>query len=80
MDLASLNNFNANVWYRGFKKLNIVTLTSDKIIFSNGDKIEIDGNDIYLNKTLICNDVISENDLMDMYKYYLLKKGYKFLE
>ena len=82
MDLASVKDFKANVWYRGFKLLTVVSINNNKIVFSNADKIFIDENGyIHLNGKLVCTDTeISHVELLEMYKYYLLKKGYKFLD
>ncbi|TXG80916.1 MAG: hypothetical protein E6R13_07315 [Spirochaetes bacterium] len=82
MDLSTIKDFKINVWYRGMKLLTVVSIDDHKIVFSNADKITIgeDGS-IHLNGTLICNDTdINSNQLLDLYKYILIKKGYKFLE
>ncbi len=79
MNLHTLEDFNIECWYRGLKKLKPTDIKDNEITFSNGDKITIQDNNIYLNKQLICNDTITEKELIETYKYYLLKKGYKFL-
>ena len=81
MDLSALKDFKVNVWYRGFKLLSITKIDDNTIIFSNADKIYIDYNGlIHLNGKLLCNmpDMSTEH-VLDMYKWHLTKKGYKFL-
>ena len=79
MDFSLLKNFKLNIWYRGLKILTISSITTNKIIFSNNDIITCINNNIYLNKELICNDTINIDQLMNLYKHILIKKGYKFL-
>lgn len=82
MDLNSLKDFKLNVWYRGARLLSITKIEDNMIVFSNADKINIDSNDfIYLNDKLLCNmPDMSPECVLDMYKWYLKKKGYKFLD
>lgn len=80
MDLASLENFKENIYYRGLKQLYVVNITTDSISFSNKDKIKIEDNNIYLNNKLISNiPDITVNELVEMYIDILKRKGYKFL-
>jgi len=81
MDISLLKDIKINVWYRGSKILTINKIEQNTIHFSNNDKITINNNDIYLNNSLLCNvPNITENELLDIYKWHLLKKGYKFLD
>jgi hypothetical protein len=82
MDISSLKDFKINVWYRGFKLLSVIKINGNTIILSNADKISVgeDGK-IHLNGKMICNmPDISCDDLLNIYKWHLKKKGYKFLE
>lgn len=81
MNLTTIENLKINAWYRGFKLLTVVSIIDNLITISNGDKIKIDDNGhIYLNKVLICTDTeITEEQLIQLYKYLLVKKGYKIL-
>ena len=82
MDISSLKDFKINVWYRGFKLLSVVKINNNTIILSNADKIYIDEDGkIHLNGKMICNmPNISSDDLLNIYKWNLKKKGYKFLD
>lgn len=82
MDISSLKDFKLNIWWRGFKLLSITKLDSNVIIFSNADKINIDNDGkIHLNGKLFCNmPNINADNLLDLYKWHLKKKGYKFLD
>lgn len=79
MDFSSLTNFKLNIYYRGLKILTIKNILNNKIIFSNNDIIYISNNNIFLNKELICNDIITLDELIELYKYNLINRGYKFL-
>jgi len=82
MDISSLKDFKINVWWRGFKLLTVVKLQDNVIIFSNADKIYIDNDGkIHLNGKMICNmPDMNADRMLDMYKWHLTKKGYKFLD
>lgn len=82
MDISSLKDFKVNVWYRGFKLLSVVKIDGNTIVFSNADKIWIDDDGkIHLNGKMVCNmPDVSADDLMNIYRWNLSKKGYKFLE
>lgn len=82
MDLSALKDFKVNVWYRGFKLLTVVKIYDNTIVFSNADKISVDNvGRIHINGTIHCNmpDMNADN-VLDMYKWHLKKKGYKFLD
>lgn len=79
MNLNKFKDLKLNVYYRGIKTITC-EITDNGLIFSNKDKIVIDKNNIYLNGQLISNDPsITENELTELYKYILSKKGYKFI-
>jgi len=82
MDLTSLKDFKLNVWWRGARLLTITKIDNNIIVFSNADKIYIDSNGfIHLNGKLLCNmPDMSPDRILDMYKWHLKKKGYKFLD
>lgn len=79
MDLSTIKDFKINAWYRGMKLITIISYDNNKIVFSNNDKILIKNNEIYLNNSLICNDNITVEQLLELYKYLLIKKGYKII-
>ena len=79
MNLDSFKDFKLDTYYRGIKTITC-EITDNGLIFSNKDKIVIDDNNIYLNGKLISNDpTIDSNELKELYKYHLTKKGYKFI-
>lgn len=81
MNISSIADYNENYWYRGFKKLFIKEYNDIQILFSNNDIIKIEGSNIYLNGKLICSDPdITAEQFLDLYKYILVKKGYKFVD
>lgn len=71
--------FETDVWYRGMKKITIISQNTNKIKFSNNDIISINDNEIYLNNKLICNDEITTDQLLMLYNKDLKKRGYKFI-
>lgn len=82
MDISSLKDYKVNVWYRGFKLLSVVKIDDNTIVFSNADKIYVDNDGkIHLNGKIMCNmpDMSSDN-LMNIYKWKLKQKGYKFID
>lgn len=81
MDLSTLKDFKLNVWWRGYKLLSVTKIEDNIIVFSNADKIYVDSNGlIHLNGKLLCNmPDMSPEHILDMYKWYLKKKGYKFI-
>jgi hypothetical protein len=81
MNIASIKDYTENYWYRGFKKMYIKEYSNNKILFSNNDIIKIENSDIYLNNKLICSDPdITIEQFLELYKYILIKKGYKFTD
>lgn len=82
MDISSLKDFKINVWWRGCKRITVVKLQDNLIVFSNADKIYIDDDGkIHLNGKLISNmPDMSADNVRDMYMWHLKKKGYKFLD
>lgn len=79
--MINLNDikFEIDAWYRGMKKISIKSQTSNTIKFSNNDIIKLNDNEIYLNNKLICNDEITNNQLIQLYTKDLKKRGYKFI-
>jgi hypothetical protein len=79
--MINLNDikFEIDTWYRGMKKISIKSQTSNTIKFSNNDIIKLNDNEIYLNNKLICNDEITNNQLIQLYTKDLKKRGYKFI-
>lgn len=79
MNLPLLKDFSIEVWYKGFKTLSVINITDNSIVFSNNDKIKIIDNNIYLNNNIICNIQLNNDQLIELYKHILIKKGYKFI-
>jgi hypothetical protein len=73
------NDIKLKVWYRNFKIITAVDITDNTVKLSNGDKIFINGNDIFINNKLVCNFKITPNELLELYKHHLVKKGYKLI-
>lgn len=84
LELNKFEFIEYRVYYRGLKT--ITATVSDNgdgnvITYSNGDVIEVkDEYYVYLNDKLIANDpTITTIELEKLYKYILIKRGYKFL-
>lgn len=72
-------DINLNVWYRNFKKITVLSQNDDKIVLSNNDVIKFKNGNTYFNNELICNIDCTDEELVELYKYYLKRKGYKIL-
>ena len=84
MKPINLPDINIEVWKRGGK---LLTITKHKVIgddiccwISNGDKLRWNQSKMWINNNLMY-DCQEGPDLivLDIYKWYLLKNGYKIL-
>lgn len=81
MSVTFPDNFCIDAWYRGDRKITVDQCHDKYTLMSNKDKFTKQGNEIYLNGTLITNmPDINPDDLARIYKYHLKKKGYKIYE
>lgn len=78
--INNIKNIKINAWYRGMKEIKFTKEFKNTLYMSNGDKIKIDNNDIYINNELISNDdSITFDEFLYLYKQHLKKHGYKFI-
>lgn len=81
MSVTFPENFCIDAWHRGSRKITVDQCHHEYTLMSNKDKFTQQGNEIYLNGTLLTNmPNINPEDLARIYKYYLKKKGYKIYE
>jgi len=80
MDLSTLHNFSKDAWYRGHKRIKVLSGTDEVLYFSNNDVVQVKGTELYINKQLVSNipDMTAE-EVIILYINYLKTKGYKFL-
>lgn len=77
---SCIKNINFAVWYRGMKTIKFDKIYRDTYYLTNNDKIQLKGNEIYLNSILITNDPgLSCDEFISLYKSNLLKRNYKFI-
>ena len=77
--IENIKNMKYNAWYRGLKEISFLKEYRNTLYMSNGDKIKIINNDIYLNNELITNDNISFDEFEYIYKTNLKQRGYKII-
>ena len=73
------NDFKLDVWYRNFKCITALEISNNIVKLSNKDKIVIKQTDIYINNKLVCNVEITADELLRLYKYNLINRGYKII-
>ena len=84
MEAINLPDINIEVWKRGSKVLTIIRhkVIEDTICcwISNGDKLKWNQSKMWINNNLVydCQDG-PDLIILDLYKWYLLKNGYKIL-
>jgi hypothetical protein len=80
MDLSALQNFSKDAWYRGHKRIKVLSGTDKVLHFSNSDVVQVKDDGLYINKQLVSNipDMTAE-EVIILYTNYLKTKGYKFL-
>lgn len=84
MNSVNLPKIEIEVWKRGSKLLKII---KHKVIngdiccwINNGDKLRWNQNKMWINDNLIYNcDDGPDLKILDLYKWYLIKNGYKIL-
>lgn len=81
MNVTFPTDFKINAWYRGTKVIKVQSMNSRSTVMTNNDKFTQQDHSILLNGTLFTNiPNITPEDLGNIYKYNLIKRGYKILD